>query len=212
MQKKVVALLALITAFNLNAKTLFIGDSHAVGLFGKKFDRLLRSVEADVITHTSCGAIGKWFRTGQKTSCGYFFRDQNGKIESGKNANTPVIDQTIKMFGPDLVVIEMGGNYTNRTDSYSVKDIDELVSFIIENGAKCLWIGTPSSRDNIRTPRLYRLIKEGVKNRCPIFNSSEVTVYPSNPRLDGVHYWGEEGKKQVDHWAQKAFEFYQANQ
>ena len=39
------------------SKTLFIGDSHSVGIFGKEFDSLLRDSEKSVITHTSCGAV-----------------------------------------------------------------------------------------------------------------------------------------------------------
>ena len=189
------------------SKILFIGDSHGVGLFGQKFDSLLRSEESSVITHTSCGAIGKWFRTGQKTHCGYFFKDENGITKSGKSTNTPIIDQTLEQFKPDIVIIEMSGNYTQQKDEFAIKDIDELVSLVIEKEAKCFWIGAPSTRDNLRTPRLYRLIKDGVKERCPIFNSSEVTTYPSNPNLDGVHYWGKEGKIQAENWAQKAYEW-----
>ena len=193
------------------SKTLFVGDSHSVGIFGKKLDSLLRKEEAPVITHTSCGAVAKWFRTGQKTRCGYFFKDVNGVVSSGKEKSTPIIDKTLENFSPETVIVALGGNYTHRSDSYTVKDIDEIVSLVINTGAKCLWIGQPSARDNTRTPRLYRLIKEGVKDRCPIFNSAEVTTYPSNPNLDGVHYWGREGKIQAQKWAAKAYEFYKAN-
>ena len=193
------------------SKTLFIGDSHSVGIFGKKFDSLLREKESSVITHTSCGAVAKWFRTGQKTRCGYFNRDENGLSSSGKEGQTPIIDKTLEEYKPELVIIELGGNYTHRSDAYTIKDIDELVSLVIKNGAKCLWIGAPSARDNTRTPRLYQLINEAVGNRCPIFNSADVTTYPNNPNLDGIHYWGQEGKIQAENWAQKAFEFYLNN-
>lgn len=201
----------IIFSFQSQANTLFIGDSHSVGIFGQKFDSLIRKDESSVITHTSCGAVAKWFRTGQKTRCGYFNRDQNGVIKSGKEGPTKIIDQTLQDFSPELVIIELGGNYTNRSDEYTVNDIDEIVTLVKNTGAKCLWIGAPSSRENERTPRLYRLAREGVKDRCPIFDSSAVTTYPSNPRLDGIHYWGAEGKIQAENWAQKAYEFYQAN-
>ena len=204
----VVILLAV--TFSAHSKVLFIADSHGVGPFGKKFDSLLRESNSEVITHASCGAIGKWFRTGQKTKCGYFFRDQEGKIESGKSANTPIIDKTLSKFSPEIVIIEMGGNYTHRSDSSSIEDIDQLVTLIINSGSKCLWIGTPSSRDNSRVPRLYRLIRSGVKGRCPIFDSSKVTKYPKNPRLDGIHYWGKEGIIQAENWAKKAILYYES--
>jgi len=209
--KSILLTLSLLAPSLLSANTLFIGDSHSVGIFGKKFDSLIRQDETSVVTHTSCGAVAKWFRTGQKTRCGYFHRDQNGVVKSGKEGKTPIIDRTLEEFKPELVIIELGGNYTNRSDEYTVKDIDEIVTLVTNAGAKCLWIGAPSSRKNERTPRLYRLAKEGVKERCPIFDSSAVTTYPSNPRLDGVHYWGKEGKKQAENWAQKAYEFYKTN-
>ncbi len=195
----------------LYSKTLFIGDSHSVGIFGKKFDSLIRQDETEVVTHTSCGAVAKWFRNGQKTRCGYFNRDVNGVTRSGKEGPTPIIDETLEKFKPEIVVVALGGNYTNRSDEYTIKDIDEVISLIVNSGAKCLWIGAPSVRDNSRTPRLYRLANEAVKSRCPIFNSSEVTTYPNNPNLDGVHYWGKEGRKQAENWAAKAFEFYIKN-
>ena len=194
-----------------HSKTLFIGDSHAVGIFGKSFDKLIRDSGEQIITHTSCGAVAKWFRTGQKTKCGFYFRDLNGVITSGKVGATPVVDQTIDTFKPDVVVVELGGNYTHRSDSYTVKDIDELVSLIIDSGAKCLWYGAPSARNNARTPRLYRLINEGVKERCLVFNSAAVTKYPEDPRLDGIHYWGKQGRIQAEKWAKQAFEFYLEN-
>ena len=205
--------LLLLCSFPLIAtsNTLFIGDSHSVGLFGKKFDSLLREDGGQVITHTSCGAVAKWFRTGQQTKCGYFNRDINGVTDAGKTGNTPIIDSTLKQFKPKLVIIALGGNYTYRSDAYTVSDIDNIVSLVIDSGAKCLWIGAPSVRDNSRTPRLYKLAKEGVQERCPIFNSADVTTYPNNPNLDGVHYWGSEGKIQAENWANLAFKFYQDN-
>lgn len=199
-------LLALAPSVVLSS-TLFIGDSHSVGLFGKKFDALIRQDGAPVITHTSCGAVAKWFRTGQQTRCGYFHRDENGVTRSGKTGKTPIIDQTLQSFKPEMVIIALGGNYTHRSDAYTVSDIDNIVSLVVESGAKCLWIGAPSVRDNSRTPRLYRLAKEGVQDRCPIFNSADVTTYPSNPNLDGVHYWGKEGKIQAEKWASLAYDF-----
>ena len=210
--KFIVVLLTMFLSSASKPSVLFIGDSHSVGIFGKRFDQLIRQSESEVITHTSCGAIGKWFRTGQKTYCGYFNRTQNGTISSGKTGSTPILDQTISTFSPEVIIIELGGNYTNRGDQYSIEDIDNLVTYINDQGIRCLWIGPPSSRGNERTPRLYRLIKEGVKGRCPIFNSSEVTTYPSDPNLDGIHYWGKEGKRQALIWATKAHEFYMSQE
>ena len=85
--------------------------------------------------------LANGFEQDKKLPVDIFSEIESGKIESGKTANTPIIDTTLKEFEPDLVIIEMGGNYTNRSDSYSIKDIDELVNLIIENKAKMPFLG-----------------------------------------------------------------------
>ena len=84
----------------------------------------------------------------RKLRCGYFNRDANGVTKSGKEGRAPIIDQTLEEFKPEVVIIELGGNYTYRSDSYTVKDIDEIVTLVVNSGAKCLWVGAPSARDN----------------------------------------------------------------
>ena len=66
-----------------------MGDSHSVGHFGLKLDKLLRTEFNQVSTVASCGSVAKWFFTGKKTRCGYFFRDENERRQSGQSKATP---------------------------------------------------------------------------------------------------------------------------
>ncbi len=203
-------LLLTLFSFNLNAATvLFVGDSHSVGPFGWALDQHLRDTGHEVATYASCGSIPKWWISGQKTTCGYWSRDLKGIKTSLNTSPTPIMDSLLTDIKPEIVVMEFGGNYLKTPSAdYITKDIKAFVKKIKDTGAKCLWITQPDSRSNrAEIPRVAKLIKEAVGKDCPIFESYNVTKYPTTGG-DGTHYWSAAGTPIAKNWAKLAFEFF----
>lgn len=199
--------LVFILSFNLHAKTiLFIGDSHSVGPFGWTLDQLLRDDGHTVGTYASCGSIGKWWFSGQKTPCGFFSRDLKGNKVQLKESPTPLISNLLSDIKPELVIMEFGGNYVKTpSDEFVIADIQKLVSTVKASGAECLWVTNPDTRTyRADIPRIVGLIKKAVGDSCPIFESQLVTRYPETGG-DGVHYWNTLGTPIAKEWAQKVF-------
>jgi hypothetical protein len=207
--KLIYACLAILS-FNLQASSvLFIGDSHSVGPFGRSMDQHLRGVGFTVNTFASCGSIAQWWKTGKKTPCGYFSHTQDGTLVDIKVHATPDIDLLLSELRPRVVIVELGGNYASVSSQDFVRtDIDSLVSSIINSGAQCFWITNPDTRNNrAAIPRILRLIRAGVAERCPIFESYRVTKYPETGG-DGVHYSFPQGSPIAKAWAKAAFEHF----
>lgn len=205
MFKKILA--AFLFSLSTQAATvLFIGDSHSVGPFGWKMDENLRSAGNTVATYASCGSIPRWWSSGQKTTCGYFSRDIKGKKTEATIYQTPLITDLLNETRPDVVIMEFGGNYANTpSDAFVINDIKNIVKIIKDSGAACFWITNPDTRKNRgHIPRILKLIKEGVEDNCPIFDSSKVTRYPETGG-DGVHYWNTLGTPIARSWADKAY-------
>ena len=205
-KKKVIFFsLSLLSLEAFSSSVLFMGDSHSVGHFGMKLDKLLRTEFNQVSTIASCGSVAKWFFNGRATKCGYFFKDENEKSQHGKSKKTPIIKNIIPKLSPDVIIIALGANYTYASDNFMKTDIKNLLDYTEKFTKKCLWVGPPHTRKMPeRLPRLYSIINEVVGDRCKVFSSHEVTKYPSQGS-DGIHYWGKEGKAQAYGWAEKVF-------
>jgi hypothetical protein len=207
MIKSLCAFFVLIFGLSLRASTiLFIGDSHSVGPFGWTLDQLLRDKGHHVATYASCGSIGKWWFSGQKTPCGFFSRDLNGNKTQLKQAPTPLISNLLSDIKPEWVIMEFGGNYVKTpSDEFVIQDIQKLVTTVKSSGAKCLWVTNPDTRTyRTEIPRLISLIKKAVSDSCPVFESHLVTRYPETGG-DGVHYWNTLGTPIAKEWAAKVF-------
>lgn len=200
-------------SFNLHAATvLFVGDSHSVGPFGWALDQHLRSAGHTVGTYASCGSIPRWFTTGQKTPCGYFEKDLKGSVIQVKEAPTPIMDNLLSTYRPDVVIMEFGGNYiTTPDDEFVKKDIRSFISKVKATGAKCFWVTNPDTRKyRDQIPRIMGLTKEAIGEECPIFESQLYTRYPETGG-DGVHYWNTLGTPIAKAWALKVFEMFNEN-
>jgi len=205
-------LLAVILAFSAipagAANILYIGDSHSVGPFGWKMDELLRTTPgAKAATYASCGSIAQWWETGKKTPCGYYFRDISGKLEKGNTGPTPIFSTLLENVKPDLVVVELGANYSGYpSDDFAVEDMKKMVKRISDSGATCFWITQPDSRKNKdQIPRILELTYKSVTPYCAYFDSTKVTKYPAQGG-DGIHYWFKEAVPIANSWAIAAFD------
>ena len=134
-------------SLKLNASTvLFIGDSHSVGHFGMKLDKLLRGNYDQVQTIASCGSVAEWFFTGQKTRCGYYYRDLNGLLRHGNSAPTPKLTSALPKLKPESIIIALGANYTYASDSFMRSDIKRLLDHTETFTKNCLWVASPHKK------------------------------------------------------------------
>lgn len=195
----------------LASTILIIGDSHSVGPFGWQLDENFRKHGYQVAIYASCGAIGKWWSTQQKTTCGYFSKDLNGKVTQATTHPTPKLSSLLSEIKPEAVIVELGSNYVKMpSDETARADIKALVKQIKISGASCFWISAPDMRlYRNELPRLNKLIKDAVGEECKIFNSQSVTSYPSTGG-DGIHYWSPAGTPIARSWADAAFESFKS--
>ncbi len=237
MNKLIATSTLLFSSFNAEAaKILFFGDSHSVATvapFGSQMNKNLRAIpDAEVITHARCGSvISSWYNE-WKTTCGYY--DQNAKGEYTPHlilatqeskaywpttATTPKIMSIIDQFKPDLIVVEMGGNYTNNPDPSASASADTEVKRFIDDvkskGIDCVWIGPPARRKNKeKVPALVATIKKLVEPTCEFVDSTTMTSYPETGG-DGTHYSFSNksfnAMKVAREWANKSFETVKAH-
>ena len=141
------------------------------------------------------------------------------------NAPTPKIIPLIEKIQPDLVVVEMGGNYTHAFNPVQLVK-DEVGKFITDlqiqkNKSKldCVWIGLPSRRlpkDPVAAKKFQatidsvaKTIREIVEPTCEFVDSLPLTSYPATGG-DGIHYSTKFKDKNGDviahKWAEKSFE------
>lgn len=183
---------------------LFIGDSHSVGYFGKKFDELTRK-DHKINIYAICGSTMKWWFEEKQTNCGYFFKDSNNKLDEGKTKKTPKITNLIKELNPDLIIVQLGTNYYNWKSEDIKKDIENFLNIL--KTEKCYWIGPPNSRKlKLVIPEINKTISDIVSKKCIYFDSTMVTNYPENGG-DGIHF-NKEMKDIADRWAESAYDFF----
>jgi hypothetical protein len=213
------------------AKILYFGDSHSVGPFGVRMDYLLRKLPAaEVVTYSRCGSIIEWWYSGHSTTCGFRDVDAKGKITPQlprpTTANpkpplpviavTPKIVPIIDEYKPDLLVVEMGGNYqhANHPIEDAKRDIGVFIAEIQRLKINCVWMGPPSRRDNTGLSELEAAIRATVEPTCTFIDSSTLTVFPTHAAnggplhggKDGIHYSFLEGIPVAQKWAETAFE------
>ena len=197
----------------LASTVMLIGDSHSVGPFGWYLDENLRKEGYKVATYASCGSIGTWWTTQQKTTCGYYSNDLEGKVTKANTHATPKLSALLSEVKPEVVIVELGSNYVKLTNDEAAKnDMKAFVKQIKDAGASCFWISAPDMRlYRDQLPRLSKLVNEAVGNDCAIYDSTSVTSYPATGG-DGIHYWFGAGMPIARKWADGAFDAFKASQ
>lgn len=197
----------------LASTVMLVGDSHSVGPFGWYLDENLRKEGYNVATYASCGSIGKWWTTQQKTTCGYYEKDLNGKVTQANTHPTPELTSLLAEVKPQVVIVELASNYVKTpSDEFVKNDIKAFVKTIKDAGASCFWISAPDMRlyrNDI--PRLDKLVYEAVGNDCVMFDSKKFTNYPATGG-DGIHYWFSAALPIAHKWADGAFEAFKNSQ
>jgi hypothetical protein len=188
---------------------LFVGDSHSVGSFGIQQDALLRRVKGfRVATYAICGSSPhNWFEGG-RTSCGFYFRDTEGREQRGWEMDVPLFKNLIAVHQPRYTVVELGANMYGRPSEWVEKTANEMAMAIVNSGSKCIWIGPPQARIQPEPDlgRIFNSLRAGVGQYCLLFDSRNATTYPVTGG-DGIHFntLGEAGQHMAENWALSAF-------
>jgi hypothetical protein len=118
-----------------------------------------------------------------------------------KKAPTPNFETLLNKHRPQLVVIELSGNYYRQNQVFAINDMKQMASMAVSQGAKCLWVTTPKTRiDYEKIDILLKSVRNGVSEYCTIFESHLVTEYPEAGG-DGIHYWFPAGIPIAKNWA-----------
>lgn len=194
----------LITA---DSRVLHIGDSHSVGVYGHKIDDLMRETGATVSTTAVAGSNPTWFMNGTVGKCGYYSKDENGKVVSPSDwrtpMQTPLLQNMIDTYKPSVLVVSLGANMVGYSESSIRSQIDSICDKAKAAGCKIVWVGPPDSRsqDKNQVAKLYNVLNSEVgKYDGVVVDSRQYTKYPSSGG-DGLHYSGTEGTKTANNWA-----------
>lgn len=190
-------------------RVLILGDSHTVGHFGKSLDQACRDAGAKVRTYASCSSHPIWWFDGTRTHCGYFSRDERGKIlrvPFGTLKRTPRLPELWRQFEPELVIVGLGANMTDYSRETVQTTCHKMASYLHNKGADIIWVGPPIIRLQPRwkLDRLYGWLRAAVSPPAEFIDSRPWTYYPETGG-DGIHYRGLEGRKIAAHWASEVF-------
>lgn len=188
---------------------LFIGDSHSVGSFGIQEDALLRRLKGfRVETYAVCGSAPQSWFSGFKTTCGYFFKDAEGREQRGWDVDTPQLARLLEKHQPRYTVVEQGANMYGYPQEWVQKTAHDMAMAIVSSGSKCIWIGPPQARiqPEPELGRVFDSLKSSVGQYCLLFDSRNFTTYPATGG-DGIHFnsLGEVGQHMAENWALSAF-------
>jgi hypothetical protein len=191
-----------------NKNVLFIGDSHAVGLFGKElFNRLQNKYpSSELYFYAVCGSSPSWWLTGHETNCGYWQFDHTGYEIKTKHGATPKLQDLIQKIQPNLIIIEQGTNLIRYKPDDIKEEVMQLIDFIKKTtNAKIYWIGPPDARKHSKqainsTFLAISQICSDHKAITTLIDSRKFTHYPSSAK-DGIHYNGIEGEFEHNKWA-----------
>lgn len=191
-------------------KILFIGDSHAVGLFGKElFDRLQNKYpSSEVYFYAVCGSSPRWWINSHETNCGYWQLESNGHEIKTKQAFTPDLKALLNNIKPNLVIVEQGTNLIKLKTEDVKQEVIQLIDFIkATTPAKIFWVGPPDARiySKKAIKSTYLTISKvcsAQKPKITLVDSRKVTHYPASAK-DGIHYNGVEGALEHIKWATK---------
>ncbi len=190
-----------------DSRVLHIGDSHSVGVYGHAIDDLMRKTGATVSTTAVAGSNPTWFMNGTVGKCGYYSKDENGKVVSPADwrtpMKTPLLQNMIDTYKPSVLVVSLGANMVGYGESSIRSQIDSICDKAKAAGCKIVWVGPPDSRsqDKNQVAKLYNVLNSEVsKYDGVVVDSRQYTKYPSSGG-DGLHYSGNEGTKTANNWA-----------
>jgi hypothetical protein len=201
------------TVWSAQSEVLVIGDSQSYGSFGS---RLLGQLRNDNKVSTSYysrpGSGAKWWLDGDKApeDWGSWNAPQDeSEVRVPQALATPKIEDLIAKHQPELVVVQLGGNMVNLSNSMIRAEVKQLVAKIRTKGSNCLWVGPPpgDARPEPRYSEFYNVLKESVEKGGCRFVDSRPLIVPVPHGGDGRHLDTMEGGLQAsEKWTQQISE------
>lgn len=200
-----------------NIRVLYLGDSLSYGAFGKQIERGLKTFGLDVyLSVTGGGSPYYWLSSHPSVSStiGYWEKTPRHEIRKKYIKRVPKIDELIKKYKPQIVVIQAGTNLyaslrsKRRSHRHNVKEVSSLVNELCKTVSKynvlCYWILPPDSHPKKYPESLQKemanIIKRSANKYGSFFDSRQYTQYTASyPKFDGIHYGPQEASK----WARQ---------
>jgi len=190
-------------------RVLHIGDSHTVGIYGSTIDAAMRETGAQIRTYGVAGSSPSWWYQGTVTKCGYYGRDEQGKVDRPADWRTPratpSLPDLIKEYKPTVLVVSLGANLFGASEATVKRETQRIIDTAKEAGCTLVWVGPPRAREDVKSiaaqDRLCETIKATIGDQGTFVDSRPFTKYPSGGG-DGLHYWGTEGSKTAKAWAE----------
>ena len=167
-------------------RVLFLGDSLAVGEFGRIFDQKLRDAGFEVYTSVAGGGT-PYYWLGEyppvSIDITYWERTPTSQRRLPGISPVPKVERLLAMWKPDIVAVQTGTNLyaplrsKKRTKAGNVREVESLIAkmcrAVTANGRQCHWI-TPRRHTSIATHR-------NSKTRCwPSCNGLPAAMAPSS--------------------------------
>ncbi len=198
-------------------RVLYLGDSMSMGAFGRTFDSQLRAAGFEVYTCVAGGATPYYWLSRYKpiaSDIGFWKKTPSGERRQRTVKAVPKVEQLIKLYNPDIVVVQTGTNLyaslrsKRRSKEGNVREVENLCRNMAEavtgEGRRCYWISPPDAHPQRYPVALQRelatLTKRVVGPYGRVFDSRAVTKFVDPyPKTDGIHY----GPTEARQWAQR---------
>lgn len=207
-------------------RVLFLGDSLAVGAFGRTFDQKLRSAGFEVYTSVAGGGTPYfWLKAYPPVSIDitYWERTPSSQRRLPGISAVPKVETLMAKWNPDIVVVQTGTNLyaplrsKKRSKEANIREIESVVDKMCRvataNGKRHLFWITPPDSHVKRYPQALQdemlSITQRVAGRYgSVFNSYQVTSYTEPyPQSDGIHLAAPVSRR----WGEKAANAFIAN-
>jgi len=182
---------------------LVLGDSHwaTQGYLVTTLQDQLIQRGATVNTFAACGAPPSAFITPRVASCGTAQRLGRGNVtnRTGGDARTTPLDELVRQYRPNLVVISMGdtiaGYVQRQTPADSIREeAMALTDRIKRLGLPCIWIGPawgteggPFLKTFARVQEVSTILAQSVAP-CTYVDSTKLSRQGEWPTFDGQHF------------------------
>lgn len=187
-------------------RVLFLGDSLAIGPFGRAFDQELRDAGFEVFTSVAGGATPYyWLKEYPSVSLDltYWERTPTSERRLPRIGAVPKVETLMSKWNPDIVVVQTGTNLyaslrsKKRSKEANVREVesltDKMCRAVTANGQRQLYWITPPDAHVKRYPQALQDEMLSITQRVAgqhgtVFNSYQVTTYDEPyPQSDGIH-------------------------
>ena len=181
-------------------RILVLGDSHAMGYFGRVLhNRLGKRFGADVTLVGACGKSEPGFLYGSYAKCGVLIRtsrnrtryplgcrqnpckEKHGSKCSKRQCRPKKLTTYLRTLEPDVIILQLGANSTwmgNAKDGWPQvrANIRKVVQQIKAAGARCVWVTAPDTMiRSAETQDKFAALCGRTRGHCEVFGGRPTT-------------------------------------